>query len=81
MVEDGTHLQTKKRKELEHIYIYTIVSREVDGAFTLKQPKSMGVVYALFTSSENVLTSVISLVDVSDWSNWTQRTRGPQSQS
>ena len=58
-----------------------MISREVDGAFMLKQPKSMGVIYALFTSLEQILTSVTSSVGAFDWSNRTRKTTGRQTQS
>ena len=40
-----------------------MILREVDGAFMLKQPKSMAAIYVLFTSPEKILTSVICSVD------------------
>ena len=71
-----------KEKELEHIYILVImISREVDGAFTLKQPKSMGAVYALFTSLEEILTSVTSSVGAFDLSNRTRKIAGWRNRS
>ena len=40
-----------------------MVSKEVNGAFTLKQPKSMGAVYALFAGpNKEILTNATSSV-------------------
>ena len=45
-----------------------IVAEEVNGAFTLKQPKSMGAVYALFQehSNKTTLTNATSSAGASD---------------